>query len=148
MELTAAQHKELGISLFNETWTYLDKTSRTAAEDFHMMDIAHASAYHWSFAGDHVNTLRAQWQLARVYAVLSMGEAALAHAQRSLSLCEEHAVKGFDLAFAYEAVARAYSALGNAPLTEEFRQKALEWAAKIEDAEDRAYTEGEINNIP
>ncbi|HMM31257.1 MAG TPA: hypothetical protein PKB13_05685 [Clostridia bacterium] len=147
MELTAAQHKELGIALFNETWMYLDTSARTSAQDFQMMDMAHASAYHWSFAGDHVNELRSQWQLSRVYAVLSMGESALCHALRSLSLCQEHAVKGFDLAFAYEAMARAYAVLKDAARTKEYKNKALALAAEIEDEGDRAYTLGEINSI-
>ena len=34
MELTAAQHKELGIALFNETWTYLNTSARTARRTF------------------------------------------------------------------------------------------------------------------
>ena len=147
MELTAAQHKELGIALFNETWTYLDMPSRTSAQDFHMMNMAHASAYHWSFAGDHVNELRSQWQLSRVYAVLDMGESALCHALKSLSLCEEHAVQGFDVAFAYEAAARAYSVLKDAARKEEYKTKALALAAEIEEEDERTYTLSEINSI-
>jgi hypothetical protein len=44
-----------------------------------------------------------------------LDEAALCHARRCLDICEEHGLDDWDLAYAYEAVARAYRVAGAAP---------------------------------
>jgi hypothetical protein len=113
-----------------------------------MIHTAHASAYHWLKAGGTaVNEARSQWQISRVYAVLGMGELALAHASRSLALCRQYAIDGFDLAFGYEAVARAYSVLGNMVKMEENKAAALAACEAVADADDRAYVHKEISAI-
>ena len=82
-----------------------------------------------------------------MYAVLGMGESALVHAARSLALCMDNAIGGFDLAFGYEAVARAYSVLGNVLKTQEHKAAALAACEQIADGDDRVYAQGEISSI-
>lgn len=142
-------NKKLGIQFFNETWDLMDKTDRTPQENSLMMDKAHASSLHWqlSEAYEPVNGARSQWQLARVYALLGMGEGALCHAESSLRLCEANGIRDFDLAFAYEAVARAHAICSNADKADEYIALAQKASEGIEKAEDKAYVLAEIATI-
>ena len=73
-----------------------------------MIHAAHASRYHWGEAPEckPENLARGEWQVSRVYTVVGFPEAALRHARRCLDICEEHGLGDWDLAYAYEAVAR------------------------------------------
>ena len=70
------------------TWTLLEKTDRTPAQDDEMLHAAHASRYHWGEIGDPVNLARGEWQCSRVYAILGRAEPALWHARRCLEIDE------------------------------------------------------------
>ena len=75
--------RELGIDLFNKTWTLMESPERDEDELLHC---AHASAYHWRQAGTVANRARSEWQCSRVYSVLGRAEPALHHARRCLEL--------------------------------------------------------------
>lgn len=146
--MTPEDHKKLGIELFNATWNLIDKQNRTEAEAYEMIHAAHASAYHWLKAyGGAINEARSQWQISRVYAILGMGESALKHGQRSLELCVANGIGDFDLAFGYEAVARAHAALGNEQAKARNKSLALSACENIANADDREYAQSEINAI-
>ena len=51
--------------------------------------------------------------ISHVYAILGRGKEALESAQKTMRLTKQHSFKDFDLAYAYEALARAHSASGN-----------------------------------
>jgi hypothetical protein len=53
------------------------------------------------------------WLISQVYAVLGRAGPAQHDARPVLDLCQEHGIGGFDLAFAYEALARAHAAAGD-----------------------------------
>jgi hypothetical protein len=61
------------------------------------------------------NLARGEWLCSRVYSVLGRAEAALWHAQRCLDHCEAAGIGDWDLAYAYEALARASSGTRSAP---------------------------------
>ncbi|WP_223700640.1 hypothetical protein [Sutcliffiella deserti] len=124
-------HRNQAIQLFNQVWDLLEKEDRTEEEDFLMIHKAHASRYHWTEIGEPVNFSRGEWQISRVYAVIGRAESSLVHAKRNLSICLEHKIEDFDLAFAYEAMARAYSLLSQYDLKEEYLQMAKEAASHI-----------------
>jgi hypothetical protein len=111
----AEAHRFFAIRFNVQTWDLLEKAERTEEEDELMVYSAQASCRHWLEAGTGVNHQRGEWMISRVYAVLGLGGAAVAHAQRCLELTEEHAdlVEDFDRAFAYESLARAYAVAGN-----------------------------------
>ncbi|MBM7560207.1 hypothetical protein [Marinitoga litoralis] len=140
-------HKKMAVELFNSTWDLIDKKERTQEDIDNMIHMAHASRYHWGQIGEPINLVRGEWQISRVYSILKMGESALYHANRSLELCVENNIGDFDLAFAYEAIARAYKVLGNEEKKIEYIQKALEAANNIKNEDDKKYTISEINNI-
>ena len=89
-----------------------------------MLHAAHASRFHWGEIGEPVNLVRGEWQVSRVYAVLQRPEPALWHARRCLELCQQHAIADFDLAFAYEAMARAHAVAGQHDATVSYLQLA------------------------
>jgi hypothetical protein len=131
-------HKKLGIELFNYTWELLDKPQRTREEADTMIHAAHASRFHWEKGGGTaVNLARGEWQVSRVYAVLERAEAARYHGQRCLELCQENGIADFDLAFAYEALARAASSAGDKEERDQYLALAQEAAQQIAEKGDR-----------
>jgi hypothetical protein len=140
-------HREFAISCFNATWTYLEKEVRTKDEGFRMMHLAHASRYHWAEIGQPVHFARGDWLLARVYAELGFGVMAYSFARRSLTWCEEHDIGDFDLAFAFEAVARACAVSGDLLKAENYLRLATQAGHEIESEEDRTYFLQELQGV-
>jgi hypothetical protein len=148
MDEDTAAHKKLGIELFNYTWELLDKPQRSREEDDTMIHAAHASRFHWEKAGGTaVNLARGEWQVSRVYAVLGRAEAARFHGQRCLEHCQENGIGDFDLAFAYEALARAASVAGNAAEKARYLALAQEAIQHIADQADRAVVVHDLETI-
>ncbi len=147
-ELDAAAHREVGVALFNHVWSLLETESRTDEQDSEMVHAAHASAYHWMQVGTPLNRARSEWQCSRVYAVLGRAEPALWHASRSLAFCEHADIGGFDLGFAYEALARAHSVAGNAAEATRWLEQARNAAAEIDEDDDREALLSDLATIP
>jgi peptidoglycan/xylan/chitin deacetylase (PgdA/CDA1 family) len=142
------QHRQLGADLFNHTWTLIDKQDHSADEADEMIHTAHASAYHWRQVGQPVHFARSDWQLSRVYALLNRPEAALYHARHSLAICQAAGIGDFDLAFAYEALARA-SAIGGRPAeAQAYLAQARDAGQQIKEEDDRQYFFAELESIP
>jgi hypothetical protein len=132
--------RQIAVDCFNETWTLMDKKNRTIEEDFRMLHLAHSSCYHWSLCGTALEISRGEWQISRVNTVLGYGEAALRHAQRCLDLCIDNKIGDWDLAFAYEALSRAYLTLNDLESMNTFKLKALKASESIKDKEDLDFT--------
>ena len=146
--LDAATERQLAADLFNHVWTLLEMRDRTSAQDDEMLHAAHASRHHWGTVGEPVNLARGEWQCSRVYAVLGRAEPALWHARRCVSLCEQHGIGDFDIAFGWEAVARAQSVAGERAAAAEAVQKARALSAGIAEPEDRELLDSDLATIP
>jgi hypothetical protein len=140
-------HKKEAIENFNATWDLIDKSHRTHDENLSMVHMAHASRFHWGQIGEPVHLARGEWQISRVYSLLNMAESALLHAEESLRICEDNNIGDFDLAFAYEALARAYGILKDSTHLEFFRKKASAAADAIKDKGNKEYLLSELENI-
>ena len=140
-------HRHLAVDLFNHTWELLDKNERTQAENDEMIHAAHASRYHWSQAGTALHLARGEWQISRVYAVLKRGEPAFYHALRSLEICRENGFGDFDLAFAYEAQARASSVSGDKLAAAKYHALAKQAGETIAEQDDKDYFFSELGTI-
>jgi hypothetical protein len=112
-----------------------------------MIHAAHASRYHWGEVGGPEHRARGEWQCSRVYAVLGRAEPSLWHARRCLAICEEHGIADWDIAAAYEALARAAFVAGD-------RAEAARWAgaartalAAVVDEDDREPIEQDLNAL-
>jgi hypothetical protein len=146
MTLGGDDQRALAKRLFNAVWDLLDREERSVEEDDIMLHMAHASRHHWGEAGSPVNLVRGEWQCSRVYAVLGRAEPATHHARRCLSLCEQHGIGDFDLAYAYEALARA-AAISRSPITASYLGQAYAALAGIVDADDRQLVEADLATI-
>jgi DNA-binding transcriptional MerR regulator len=140
--------RQLARGLFNGVWTLLETEDRTRNQDDEMLHMAHASRYHWGRVGKVENLARGEWQCSRVYAVLGRPEPALHHAQRVLDICEENGLGDFDLAFAYEALARAHAVAGSPDATRHMTERALAACEDISNPGDRDILLADLETIP
>jgi len=149
-ELDPTTRRKLATDLFNHTWTLLEQTDRTPEQVDEMIHCAHASRYHWGEVPDReaVNLARGEWQCSRVYAVLSRAEPALWHARRCLEINEAAGVADWDIASAYEAMARAYMVAGDKAKLATWKAKAVAALDAIADPDDREIVEGDIATLP
>ena len=141
--------RRLAAECFNKTWTLIEKPDRTPEDDDEMLHGAHASRYHWGEVGTAANRARGEWQCSRVYALLGRSEPALHHAQRCLDICESSpdALEEWDLPFAYEALARAHAAAGNADESRAWLERGRAAAAAIADDDDRDLLDADLATI-
>lgn len=140
-------HKKQAIDNFNLTWDYIDKTDRTKEDELNMIHAAHTSRFHWGQIGTPLHFARGEWQISRVYSILELGDSALLHGDASLKYCLENDIKDFDLAFAYEAVARAYMIKGDKEKMSEYVSLAEKAAVDIEKQGDKDYFLSELKTI-
>ena len=131
--------------LFNGVWELLEKEDRTVEDDDRMLHMAHASRYHWGQVGTDANRSRGEWQCSRVYAVLGRAEPALHHARRGLEICEKNGFGDWDLAFAYESLARASAVDGDLAAVRAYAEQAL--AVDIADNENRQLLIDDLSQI-
>lgn len=141
------EHKKIAVDCFNGTWDLIDKADRDEADTLKMIHMAHASRYHWGEIGTPLQWSRGEWQISRVYALAGMGESALYHGKHALKYCLENSIGDFDLAFAYEAIARAYSVLANDAEKQTYKLKAEEASKGIEKKENLDYFLTELATI-
>ena len=128
-------------------WTLLDKLDRSVDENDLMLHAAHASRYHWGQIGAPVHLARGEWQVSRVYAVLKRAEPATYHAQRCLDICVANEIGDFDLAYAYEALARAAALAGQSSQREAYLRLAREAGEKITEADDKTHFLKDLDTI-
>ncbi len=141
-------HKRSAITLFNLVWSLLDKKDRTKQENDKMVHAVHASRFHWGEIGTPVEFERGEWQISRVYSVLNRSQSALYHAERCLDICKEHNIGDFDIAFAYEAMARAHAVAEDKSDCEKYIKLAKEAGEQIKKKEDKDLFFGDLKTVP
>ena len=119
-------HHYMGIEMNNQTWGLLDKENRSEQDNIRMINFAKASLYHWRQSDKYevVNEQRGQWLISRVYAILGQSDEALSYAKEVLKITEDNNLKDFDLAYALESMARAYSVSRKQNESDEWYKKA------------------------
>ena len=142
------KHRKFAVDCFNGTWDLIEKADRTPEEDARMIHMAHASRFHWGEIGTPINFARGDWQISRVYAILGQGENALKFAKDCLHICQDQNLGDFDLAFAYEAAARAFMVLGDVEMTEKHLLLARDAGDAIAKEDDKKYFFRELETIP
>jgi hypothetical protein len=131
-----SEERQRGVDLYNEAWRLMESRE----DDDRLLHITHASRYHWGEAEacKPENLARGEWQISRVYTVLERPEPAIWHARRCLEHCEANGIGDWDLAYAYEALARAHALAGDGE-AEQWKAKAREAGDAIADPEDREH---------
>ena len=136
-------HHYMGIELNMQTFELLDKKDRSEQDNIRMINFAKASLYHWRKSDKYevVNEQRGQWLISHVYAKLNKSDEALSYAKETLKITEENKkkMKDFDLAYAYESMARAYSISENKDESEKWYKKAKAAGDLIADEKDKEY---------
>lgn len=135
----AEAHRHFSAVCFNGTWGLLDKPERTPAEDELMLQMAHASFYHWLRRTDctPINRSVGYWQLSRVYAVLGQGDNALRYAESCVALNATGEMPPFYVGYAWEATARAQLGLGDHAAVAAAMAHAREALAQVTDEGER-----------
>ncbi len=137
-----------GKELFNRVWTLLEMERRSSDDDAEMIHAVHASCCHWRHVGQPVHFARGEWQCSRVYSTLGRSEPALFHAKRCLTLCTDNGIGDFDLAFAYEALARAHAVAGDRDEAARWEALARSAAVDIGDDDDRELVLSDLSTLP
>jgi len=141
-------HKKFAVDLNNLVWDLLERDKRAKKDDEMMVHAAHASCFHWSKVGTEINLQRGEWLISHVYAVLNRPASALHYAKRCMGITDENKFGDFDLAYAYEAMARAYAVSGEKSKHEEYINLAKEAGEKIKAKEDRELFFGDLESGP
>ena len=147
-------HRRFAATLNNEVWDALVEGEPDAGspmvERERVVYAAHASAYHWFVAGGPANHARAEHLIARAAVQVGFPRLGLRHAERCLEWCETHrdAVEDWDVAFAYEALARAHAALGSDEDARKLHAQAKALGEAVTDADDRDVFLAELERGP
>ena len=91
---------------------------------------------------------RSHWQCSRVYCVLGRAEPALYHARFVLDICERNSIGDWDLAFAYEALARAHAVAGDKEQSRRWLEQARQASVDIAEDDDRELLLSDLETIP
>ncbi|MEY2416771.1 MAG: hypothetical protein QOH53_2105 [Ilumatobacteraceae bacterium] len=136
-------HRAQGIECNNSAWEMIE-AERTPENDEEMLRRAYASTYHWARAARRVpaNDARGAWLLAKVQLLVGQPQLSLRYADRCLEVCKQYGLADFDLAYAYEARARALKALGDDIAAGESWDLAK--SVPIANAEDQAILDADL----
>lgn len=128
-ESISEAHRCFAVHLHGQTRDLLETGGRSDFESGPMLHAAHASLYHCLQVVSQVNHQRGEWLIGSVQVVLGRPVEALPHAGRTLELTEAHPglMEDFDVAFAYEGLARAHA------LAEDYAQ-AGHWLSRAREA--------------
>jgi tetratricopeptide (TPR) repeat protein len=139
MELPHDAHREFARQANGRVWQLLEQASRLPDEQAEVIEAAYASLFHWRFAGSAVHRQRGLWLIARVHTVLGDSAQALKFATACLECTSENkdVLEDFDLAYAYEGIARAMALAGQHDAARGYFVAAREAGKRISDAEDR-----------
>jgi len=147
---TVSDERTLAAQLFNETWRLMEREDRSQEDDDRMVHTAHASRYHWGQVptATPAHLARGEWQVSRVYAVLTRPEPAIYHAQRVVDICLANGIGDWDLAFGYEALARAFAVAADPEAARKWTDKALAAAESIAEDKERDLVLADLETIP
>lgn len=142
-----AAHRHFAAACFNEAWTLLEQSDRTARDDERMVALSMASIYHWTERPDVDDRSLSigYWQAARIRTVLGH----VAEARRLAQLCLSYSaeLQPFYLGFAHEAAARAAGLDGDAAARARHLEIAQRLLDGVADADDRAMLEADLQTV-
>jgi hypothetical protein len=144
----ARAHRAFAVEYNNRAWTLTEKPDRTDADNDELLHLAHAAALHWRYAGNALNTARAQMLLGHVHASLGHGDLALRYARASHAYLTSIDSPDWEIAFSHAVLAHAHAAAHHAHDHREQYALARRAGDAIADPEDRAVFEATFRTIP
>jgi hypothetical protein len=144
----AQWHRFFAMQGNNSAWK-LAADARTAAQKAELLDVAHASAWHWKAIGTELNRMRVDMLLAEVHALLGHGATAMAYAKGMQAyFLGKSDTPDWELAFTHAVHAHAAHAAGEYDAHRASYGLAEAAVAAIKDEEDRAIVLETFRNVP
>ena len=143
-----AVHRHYAKTCFNDAWTLIEKTDRSAADDEEMIRLNQASLWHWTQRSDCTGRQLAigYWQASRIRSLVGHGDEAMRYAR--LSLDHSVALAPFYQASAHEALARAALACGDSAAATAHAMRARVFVQAIDKSEDRELVLADLASLP
>ena len=141
-------HRRFAIELFNRSWDLLERPDRSPDDDAEMLAAAFGSAYHWGRVGTAENRALADHQISKVASHVGQPALALHYARRALEAIEIGRFGHWQVAAAYEGMARACAAAGDAAGRDYWVQRCTIALGAVPDAADRSVVAEQLLNVP
>ena len=140
-------HRFFAIECNNRAWDLVEKV-RTKDEDHEMLTVAHASAFHWSVAGEKCQHLRAKMLLAEVHALLGFGVSALSLAEEVRTDLLSQDTPDWEVAYIYTVHAHATWVAGHRDVYRVAYERARAAIEAVVDDASRRMVKIIFNQIP
>jgi hypothetical protein len=144
----ARWHRRFAIELFNRSWDLLEQADRSREDDAEMLAAAFGSAYHWGVVGTAENRALGDHQIAKVASHAGQPGLALDYARRALEAIEIGHFGDWQVAAAYEGMARACAAAGDIAGRDYWVQRCTIALGAVPDAADRTVVAQQLLNLP
>ena len=141
------EHRAMAMMLFNQTWTLLDETHRTPAQDREMLGAALGSHYHWSLVGEERNFAISDWQVARVLVELGAVDLAQNFADLALRRAVDGNLGPFLVGCGHEVLARVADAKGDKEARDNHLNRADDILSMIDDQEERDVLRSDLDRL-
>ena len=146
--LPESWHRFFAITANNAAWD-ISESLENVLNHTELLDVAHASAWHWRVAGTTINQMRSTMLLALIHARMDMGPSAWNYAESMKKYFTEISeTPDWELAFVYAIHAWAALACGKLDEYKVSYHKASECLEAIKDPEDRAVVLKTFSLIP
>jgi hypothetical protein len=147
-EEVARWHRRFAIELFNRSWDLLEQAERSGDDDAEMLAAAFASAYHWGVVGTAENRALGDHQIAKVASHVGQPALGLHYARRALEAIELGHFGDWQVAAAYEGMARACAAAGDIAGRDYWVSRCTVALGAVPDAGDRSVVAEQLLNLP
>ena len=144
----ARWHRRFAVELFNRSWDLLETIDRSVEDDAEMLAAAFASAYHWMQVGTAENVALGDHQIAKIASHVGQPALALHYARRALEAIEIGHFGDWQVAAAYEGMARACAAAGDVSGRDYWVQRCTVALGAVSDAGDRSVVAEQLLNLP
>jgi hypothetical protein len=141
-------HRLFAVELFNRSWDLLEMEERSADDDAEMLAAAFGSAWHWQQVGTAENIALGDHQIAKVASHVGQPALALHYARRALEAIEIGHFGDWQVAAAYEGMARACAAAGDSAGRDYWVQRCTIALGAVPDAADRSVVAEQLLNLP
>jgi hypothetical protein len=141
-------HRRFAVELFNRSWDLLEQPDRSGDDDAEMLAAAFGSAWHWLQVGTPENRALGDHQIAKVASSAGQPALALHYARRALEAIEIGRFGNWQVAAAYEGMARAGAADGDVRGGGGWVQRCTVALGAVPDAGDRSVVADQLLNLP
>jgi hypothetical protein len=133
---------------FNAAWKLIEREERSPDDEAEMLVDAFASRYLWETVGEDEQRFTADWQVAHVASLVGEAGLALRFAALALARVEANGWTDWRLPSAFEGMARAHAAAGDAAGRDAYVDRCRRALAAVGDEDDRDLIAGQLASVP